>query len=125
MRASDSAGARAAMVREFNNPQSTEDIQVFVSNIRIGAVGFDFHECCCKGIVLGWPWSANIQPTPPKSCCGPLALPGGTVRLLKDNLARVSVLQQGRARCPRSTNGLGSWQGSQQLHLHDSQSDTL
>ncbi len=33
---------------------------MLVTSIRLGSVGFDFHVCCAKGIVLGWPWNANL-----------------------------------------------------------------
>lgn len=60
MRAADDAESRAEKVARFNDPDDSEGVQVFVTNYRIGAVGFDFHVCCSKGIVLGWPWSANL-----------------------------------------------------------------
>ncbi len=47
------------IVCEFNN--SITNIQVLVTNIRLSSVGFDFHGACCKDIVFGWPWNANLM----------------------------------------------------------------
>ncbi len=44
-----------------NSTTRKTDIQVPVTSIWLGSVGFDFHGACCKGIVLGWPWNANLM----------------------------------------------------------------
>lgn len=58
MRALHSHEERAAIVDDFNNP--LKDVQVLIYGMRLGSVGFDLHRCCCRGIVFGWPWNANL-----------------------------------------------------------------
>jgi len=57
LRASHNADERSAIVADFND--SSSHVQVLVTCVRLGGTGYDLHLCCCKGIVISWPWSMN------------------------------------------------------------------
>ncbi|XXG99542.1 hypothetical protein Hte_005881 [Hypoxylon texense] len=48
---------RNKIVNEFNDPDS--EVDVLLASMDLSAFGLDLHECCHKGIIVQWPWSAN------------------------------------------------------------------
>lgn len=50
---------RAAILEKFNDRNS--DVDVLVPNQRTGSTGIDIQYACCRGIILGYPWSAALM----------------------------------------------------------------
>lgn len=57
IRSDHSVQERNAAIDKFNNPGTQVDL--LVTSIDLSAYGLNLHKCCCKGIILQWPWNAN------------------------------------------------------------------
>ncbi|KAI0448461.1 hypothetical protein F5B21DRAFT_497473 [Xylaria acuta] len=48
---------RNACIDKFNDPDS--DVDILLTSMDLSAYGLNLHKCCCKGIIIQWPWNAN------------------------------------------------------------------
>ncbi|KAM0425330.1 hypothetical protein ACHAPT_009386 [Fusarium lateritium] len=59
VRSSNSAAEKAAIISQWNNPDS--NLQIFVANMQTMSVGVNLHRCCSKGISMSWHHSAKVM----------------------------------------------------------------
>ncbi|GAB1309796.1 hypothetical protein MFIFM68171_00006 [Madurella fahalii] len=55
IRASHTSNERERIVELFNNPASNMDCLVL--NMSLSSAGLNLHKCCCRGIILQYPWN--------------------------------------------------------------------